>query len=83
MRSLWKQMALRWLGGRASQRLTGDSRIDALMAPVGVRTPTFLVARRCEASPYAIMAQPDRDRTADQRAIDEALAGAIDKSNPL
>ena len=83
MRSLWKQMARRWLGGRASQRLTGDSLIDALMVPVAARTPAFLVERRCEASPYAIMAPPDRDCTAEQRVIDEVLAGAIDKSDPL
>ena len=83
MRSLWIQMALRWLGGRASQRLAGDSLIDALMAPVAVGTPAFLVERRREASPDAIMAQPDRDRSVDQRAIDEVLPGAIDKFDPL
>jgi hypothetical protein len=76
MRSLWKKMALRWLAGRASERLTGDSLIDLLMAPAAVHSPAFLVVR-CEVSPHAIMAHPDRDHAAAQREIDEALAGAI------
>ena len=82
MRSLWKKMALRWLSGRASERLTGDSLIDVLMAPVAVRSPAFLVVRRCEVSPHAIMAHPDRDHAAAQREIDEALAGAIGEFEP-
>ena len=83
MRSLWRRMALRWLCGRASERLTGDSLIDALMAPVTVAAPTFLVTRRCEVSPHAIMVQADGDRDGRQTAFDEALAERIDKSDAV
>lgn len=50
MRSLWQQMALRWLGGKGSDVLAGDSdRADSLSPAAAV--PVFRVARDPHASP--------------------------------
>jgi hypothetical protein len=73
-------MALRWLGGCASQRLTGDSLVEALMMPAAV-TPSVLLVRRCEVSPHAIMTQAGRDHDATAEAIDTAVADALADSD--
>lgn len=49
MRSLWRLMALRWLGGEGSEVLAGDSApIDFL--PSGPADPVFRIARDPRAS---------------------------------
>ena len=44
MRSLWRLMALRWLGGEGSEALTGDSALLNLL-PSGEAGPVFHVVR--------------------------------------
>lgn len=67
MRSLWRIIAARWLGGRASEALTGDSALlELLTIRDGGAQPSFLVRRLPEVSHRAMMAQhgesqPDRE----------------------
>jgi hypothetical protein len=44
MHSLWRLMALRWLGGEGSEALTGDSALLDLL-PSAEAGPVFRVAR--------------------------------------
>ena len=58
MRSLWRMIALRWLGGQGSEALTDDSGLlDLLM--IGERAPPigFAVSRRSEVSHHALNSQ--------------------------
>jgi hypothetical protein len=47
MRSLWRKLALRWLGGRGSEALTGDSALfDMLTRGQHLRTDLAVCIRR-------------------------------------
>lgn len=64
MRSLWRMIASRWLGGEGSDALTGDSTLrDLLTIAEPARTrPAFEVRRQSEVSHNAMMSRQDRDR---------------------
>ena len=70
MRALWRKMAVRWLGGRATDALTSDA---ALSDVAGERhnpaAPAFLVRRQPEASDRRVVRQEQdntgRDTTAE------------------
>lgn len=75
MRSLWRMIALRWLGGQGSEALTDDSGLlDLLM--IGERAPPngFAVSRRSGVSHHAINSQHASGQVA-------AVAAAIGKSD--
>jgi hypothetical protein len=57
MRSLWRTLALRWLGGDGSEALTGDSAIlEGLLLGANQRTTeTFDVRREPRVSARAMM----------------------------
>ena len=55
MRSLWRRLALEWLGGVGSQALTGDAfLLDSLMGFDGEReAPIYRIARQSADLPHA------------------------------
>ncbi len=64
MRSLWRMIAARWLGGQASDALTGDAALlDLLMQVESNATPVFLVRGQSRVSHRAMMAQQDQARS--------------------
>jgi hypothetical protein len=65
MRSLWRMIALRWLGGQGSEALIGDSALLDLLSS-GERAPPsgFAVSRRSGVSHHAINSRQVSDRAA-------------------
>jgi len=61
MRSLWRRIATRWLGGDASEALTGDTVLRDLLSPEPAR-PSFVV-RPASVSHRAMLSQHDEART--------------------
>lgn len=78
MRSLWRIIAARWLGGAASEALTGDTALlDLLMQGDGGSPPSFLVRRLPGVSHRAMMTQhdqagPDLETTSGTAAADDS-----------
>jgi hypothetical protein len=60
MRSLWRLMALRWLGGEGSEALAGDSALIDFL-PSGPADPVFRIARDPRASGPACPPSPAPD----------------------
>jgi hypothetical protein len=58
VRSLWRIIAARWLGGRASETLTGDTALLDLLTPPG-GDAAFAVRRQSAVSYRAMMSQQD------------------------
>jgi hypothetical protein len=75
MRSLWRQLALQWLGGEGSAALSGDwVPLDLLLAEnSGWAPPGFAVTRRSEVSGRAVMSRQDREPSALEAALDGKL----------
>jgi hypothetical protein len=71
VRSLWKSMAVRWLGS-GSETLSGGSALDDLLGQAQAPAPAFLV-RRSGVSHRAIMAQ---------HSVDCARDGALQEAAP-
>lgn len=60
MRSLWRMLATRWLGGQASDALTGDGvLLELLTAGDANPRPAIQVRRQGAVSHHAIMSQHD------------------------
>jgi hypothetical protein len=61
MRSLWRMIALRWLGGHGSEALTDDSALlDLLIMGENARAPIAIqVRRQSGVSHHAMMARQD------------------------
>src|SRR5579883_1415012 len=58
MRSLWKSLAVRWLGGRASEALVGEiTPLELLLSEAAPTAPTFAVRRLAAVSPRALLPQ--------------------------
>jgi hypothetical protein len=70
-------IALKWLGGRGSDALTGDSALlDLLMTGEQARTPpTFQVRRRSEVSHHAMAARQDQNAPAREPVLDGEIGG--------
>jgi hypothetical protein len=79
MRSLWRSIAARWLGGRASETLTGDGALDQLLA-AEMPAPAYLVQRRSEVSHRAMLPQPECEPQQRETMVDKTPAGAIARS---
>jgi hypothetical protein len=76
MRSLWRMIALRWLGGQGSGALTDDSALLDLLTS-GERAPPvgFEVSRRSGVSHQAMNAQQVSDRAIVEPATVEKSGG--------
>ena len=63
MRSLWRMIASRWLGGQGSPALTDDSGLlDLLLTGESARVrPAFRVSRQLAVSHRVLMAQQEPD----------------------
>jgi hypothetical protein len=63
MRSLWRMIALRWLGGQGSDALTDDSAVLDLLT-IGERAPPlgFKVSRRSGVSHHAMNSRQVSDQ---------------------
>ena len=63
MRSLWRMIALRWLGGQGSEALTGNSALLDLLT-IGERAPPigFAVSRQPGVSHRAMNSQQVSDQ---------------------
>jgi hypothetical protein len=68
MRSLWRYMALQWLGGEGSEALSGDSALIDLLLPEQT-APFFRVVRNAQDHTFAIPASPVSD-PAEKEEID-------------
>lgn len=75
MRSLWKTIAVRWLGGQASDALTADATLLELLMPAESEPPAFLVRRLSEVSHRAMMSQ--QDQTVEHEAVLAHVSEAI------
>jgi hypothetical protein len=77
MRSLWRMIASRWLGGQGSDALTGDSALLDLLTITEHQhaPPAFRVSRQSEVSHHAIMSRQDQDKSRLDPAVDEKFRG--------
>lgn len=77
MRSLWRMIASRWLGGQGSEALTGDSALlDLLMTGEQARSAAgFQVRRQSEVSRHAMMSRQDQDEATLAPMLDEKFSG--------
>ncbi len=77
MRSLWRMIASRWLGGQGSPALTDDSGLlDLLLAGERARArPAFRVSRQSAVSHRVLMAQQEPDPANPEPVIVEKSDG--------
>jgi hypothetical protein len=82
MRSLWRMIAARWLGGQGSDALTGDSTLLDLIMPSAPHSspphstvPGFRVERHAAVSHRAMMSRQDRQETGLDRAPADTAGG--------
>lgn len=74
MRSLWRVMAVRWLGGEASDALTGDAGLlDFLVQQDRYVPPAVLVQRQSEVSHRAMMLPQEQSISEDESVLDQFL----------
>ena len=76
MRSLWRILAMQWLGGDGSEALTGDSAILEGLLGEGRPIGAFDVRREPQVSRQAIMVMGPEPRLDPQIAPEEALLSA-------
>jgi hypothetical protein len=77
MRSLWRRIALRWLGGRGSEALAADSALTDLLM-MGERelgAPAFQVKRQSGVSHHAMMSPQEQNPAAQEPVPNEASRG--------
>ena len=76
MRSLWRTIAARWLGGQVSDALAGDAALLDLLTPAdGQAAPAFLVRRQSEVSHRAMMSRHDQAQS-EREAMPGDIVGA-------
>ena len=73
MRSLWRILALQWLGGHGSEALTGDSAILEGLFGAGRPLPAFDVRREPQVSRHAMMGTGSGPRSDREIPTEEAL----------
>jgi hypothetical protein len=85
MRSLWRMIASKWLGGKGSDALTGDSTLLDLLIEADRReaTPVFQVRRESAVSHRAIMSRQDthQDNGQDRGGFDLVSGGKSGDEN--
>jgi hypothetical protein len=74
MRSMWRKIALRWLGGQGSEALIGDSALIDLLT-IGERAPPirFAVSRRSGVSHHAMNSQ----QVSDWAVVEPVIVGGF------
>jgi hypothetical protein len=79
MRSLWRNLALQWLGGKGSEALTGDSAILEGLLYGGDRRPmgAFDVRREPQVSRQAMMATGPEPLSDSEIPTEEALRSEL------
>jgi hypothetical protein len=80
MRSLWRLLALQWLGGEGSAALAGDSTVLETLPPFGVPAQlpyVFDVRRIPGVSHRAMMIEAGARQCAPEIAADEALRSGL------
>ena len=77
MRSLWRMIATRWLGGQGSEALTGDSAVlDLLMTGESKQASLgFKVRRQSGVSHQAMISQQVSDQATVEPVIVEKSGG--------
>ena len=77
MRSLWRMIATRWLGGQGSEALTGDSAaLDLLMTGESTKASlAFQVRRQSGVSHQAMISQQGFDQATVESVIVEKSVG--------
>ena len=77
MRSLWRMIALRWLGGQGSGALTDDSALlDLLIMGETARAPIAIQVRReSGVSHHAMMMPQDRNPASPEPVIVDKSRG--------
>ncbi|MGA7866924.1 MAG: hypothetical protein WCA23_23530 [Stellaceae bacterium] len=73
MRSLWRVLALQWLGGEGSEALTGDSAILEGLLEDARTTDAFDVRREPQVSRHAMMVTGPALPLDPENAAEEAL----------
>jgi hypothetical protein len=75
MRSLWRILALQWLGGRASEALTADSAILEGLFRTGQARPTgtYNVRPEPQVSHQAMISAAPDDRADPEIPLEEVL----------
>lgn len=73
MRSLWRIIALQWLGGDGSEALTGESAILEGLLGDGPAMAAFDVRREPQVSRQAMMATDPEPRSDPEILTEEAL----------
>jgi hypothetical protein len=79
MRSLWRILALQWLGGEGSEALTGDSTVlESLMSGEHARAMhAFEVRRTPEVFHHAMMSRGGECRSDPETASEEVLRSGL------
>ena len=78
MRSVWRTLALQWLGGEGSEALTADSAILDMMFGEHARTKqAFDVQRAAEVSHRAMISTSAEQQLNAEIALDEALRSGL------
>lgn len=83
MRSLWRKLALQWLGGEGSEALTEDSAVlDMIFADQARAAPSFEVQRAAGVSHQAMMSPGGEQRSEHETASDEAARSRLPSRHP-
>jgi hypothetical protein len=84
MRSLWRMIASRWLGGKGSDALTGDSTLLDLLIERDQREtpPVFQVARESSVSHRAMLSGQDQDEDRDRGGSAPVSGGKFGDDKP-
>jgi len=78
MRSLWRTLALQWLGGKGSEALTADSAILDMLSGEHTRAMhVFEVQRAAGVSHQAMMSPYAEQQTDGEAALEEALRSEL------
>jgi hypothetical protein len=83
MRSLWRRLALQWLGGEGSEALTEDSAVlDMIFADQARAAPSFEVQRAAGVSHQALMSPDAEQRLESETASEEATRSELPGRDP-
>jgi hypothetical protein len=83
MRSLWRRLALQWLGGEGSEALTEDSAVlDMIFADQARAAPSFEVQRAAGVSHHAMMSPGGEQRSEHETASEEAARSRLPGRHP-
>jgi len=83
MRSLWRKLALQWLGGEGTEALTEDSAVlDMIFANEARAVDSFAVHRAAGVSHQAMMSAGGEQRSEHETTSDEAARRRLPGRDP-